>query len=353
MPTNYETFKDGGLKYLLLKIKDKLDALLNNKVNITDTATDSTLGLVKTNSSQSISVDDNGNLQVGGRMGQFPSTTGIYAPNNREPRMVTDYAFLMTDALGMDMNANRAMAIVSGFAITVRSASPGTTVYYAENNYINRIIAKVCENGFVSKDEATSKVEMTIPVVSVLINGSTFIPNSSANDSSNPIVITLSESANPDTTITQLRMFGTMNSYASLHVGNGIRSGSSGRSLMLGGGITKANGNDNCMIGQQLYADGNGNALFGRQHIGRKNRSFLAGTGHDTTNARSEGASALGQWSYIDSKTLFAIGNGTSHTARSNAFEVVDDGSIVLRSPNGTRYKIAVDNSGNLTTTAL
>jgi len=31
---------------------------------------------------------------------------------------------------------------------------------------------------------------------------------------------------------------------------------------------------------------------------------------------------------------------------------MLNDG-IVLKSPNGTRYKITVDNSGNLTTTAI
>lgn len=33
--------------------------------------------------------------------------------------------------------------------------------------------------------------------------------------------------------------------------------------------------------------------------------------------------------------------------------KVTADGGIVLRSPNGTRYKITVDNNGNLTTTAV
>jgi hypothetical protein len=293
-------------------------------------ATETTLGTVKLNPSQNIDVNADGQLTVGGRIGQYPTTTGLFAPNNREPRMVADYSMLVTDALGIDMQANRSMAIVSGFSITVQSAAPGSTVYYAANNYINRIIAKVCENGYVSKDEATSKEETIIPVVSVLINGATFYPDSAANDSSKPIVITLEETANPDTTITQLRMFGTMQSYASLHVGNGIRSGSAGRSLMLGGGIVKYDGNDQCMVGQNMFATGNGNAMFGRQHIARKNRGFFAGTGHDGTNAKSEGVAAFGQWSSITSATAFAYGNGTSHTARSNALELLNDGRLKI-----------------------
>lgn len=297
---------------------------------------------------------NNLNYVVGVSLGGYEGTTGIFAPDNREPRYVNDYSLLITDALGMEMQANRALAIVSGMGLPIRSAAPGTTVYYAENNYNNRILAKTCEGGYISRDEATSKVETIIPVVSVLINGRTFYPDSSPDDPDNPIVITLEETANPDTTITNLRMFGRMNSYASLHIGNGIRSGagSGGRSLMLGGGITKESGNDQNMVGQYLYATGNGNTLLGRYIIARKNRGFFTGTGHDGTNARAEAVSAMGQWSYIDADTLLAIGNGTSATNRSNAFEVVNDG-IILRSPNGTRYKITVDDSGNLTTTAV
>lgn len=123
---------------------------------------------------------------------------------------------------------------------------------------------------------------------------------------------------------------------------------------MLGGGVTKdGSSNDNCLVGNGMYSSGNGNAGFGRFHIFKKNRGFFAGTGHDGTNAPTEGVAAVGVYSYIDAKTLFAVGNGTNHTTRSNAFEVLNDGGIVLRSPNGTRYKIAVDNSGNITTTAI
>ena len=52
MATNYEAFKDGGLKYALMKLKSKLDTLLSNKADKTELpaqATDSTPGLVKIN----------------------------------------------------------------------------------------------------------------------------------------------------------------------------------------------------------------------------------------------------------------------------------------------------------------
>ena len=335
-------------------VKTWVDNKLIGKVNTSDVATDSNYGIVKMNSAKSVYLDANGRLEVGGRMGQFPTTTGLFAPNDRDPRDVKDYSLLITDAMGIEMAANRALSIVSGFAITVNKAAAGATVYYAKNTYLNRILAKVCEGGYVSRDEATSKVETIIPVVSVLINGQTFTPDSSPDDANNLIQITLAETANPSSQITQLRMFGVMKSYASAHIGNGIRTdGSGGRSLILGGGLTKSGGNDHCMIGQQMYSTGNGNAMFGRQHIAVKNRGFFSGTGHDSTNARSESAAAFGDWSILDPTTLFAIGNGTSATARSNAFEVTSDGGIILKSPNGTRYKITVANDGTVTSTAV
>lgn len=310
-------------------VKNWVDNKLTGKVNTTDIANDTDAGIIKTNPSQAVDVDANGALVVGGRMGQFEGTTGLFAPNDREPRDVKDFSLLITDAMGIEMAANRALSIVSGFAITVNKAAAGATVYYAKNTYLNRILAKVCEGGYVSRDEATSKVETIIPVVSVLINGQAFTPDSSPDDANNLIQITLAETANPSTQITQLRMFGIMKSYASAHIGNGIRTdGSGGRSLILGGGLTKSGGNDHCMVGQQMYASGNGNAMFGRQHIGVKNRGFMSGTGHDSTNARSESAAAFGEWSVMDVNTLFAVGNGTSATNRKNAMEVLDDGRV-------------------------
>ena len=100
----------------------------------------------------------------------------------------------------------------------------------------------------------------------------------------------------------------------------------------------------------------NNSVALGHTHLVNKQFCFAAGQGHDFTNG-SNGASAVGIASEISSDTAFAVGNGTfsgtGDIKRSNALEVKKDGSIVLKSPNGTKYKIAVDNSGNLTTTAI
>ena len=318
-------------------------------------ATENVSGTVKLNHAKSITLNADGQLEVGGRLGQFPTTTGIYAAADRDPRAVGDSSFLITDAMGMSLDTSRAFALVSGYGVACRSAAAGSTQYRVANNYSNRLKCKMAEGGFASINEATSKVQRIVPVVSVTIGGNPYTPDSSANPSgtANDIIITTEETLNPDGAMTNIRLFGVMKSYSTVHVGNGISSQGGGRNLFVGGGITKVgSSNDDCAVGSDMYISGNGNGAFGRWHIMAKNRGFAAGTGHDFTNARGEGAAAVGQYSRVDASTLFAVGDGTSHVARSNAFEVVD-GGIVLKSPNGTRWKIAVDDSGNLTTTAL
>lgn len=340
-----------GKEYNLKDAEARTDLL--TKVDDTDVATDSVLGLVKTNSAKNITLNADNQLEVGGRLGQFPTTTGIYAPDDRDPREVDNYSFLVTDAMGMDLDANRSMALVSGYGITCKKANAGATEYHLSNTYQNRIYAKCAEGGYAAVDEATSRVQNIVPVVSVQIGGADYTPNSDANSSSaaDDIVIKTEETLNPTAATTNIRLFGRMSSYSSLHVGNGIASGSSGRSLMLGGAITKASGNDNCMVGMGLFASGNGNAMFGRFHIAKKNRGFFAGTGHDSTDARSEAVSAVGEYSLITSSTLFAVGNGTSQTARSNAFEVTTDGGFVLKDSNNNRWTTTIDTSGDLNVT--
>ena len=339
-----------GLTYFWNKLKN----LLNSKVNNTDYATDSNYGIVKTNSSESISLNSSGQLDVGGRLGAFSGTTGIFHSKDRQPRDVKDFSFLITDAIGMNLAAPRDFALVTGVNISLtKSHAAGSTTYTVTNNYANRIACAVLANGgYLSQSEAYSKENQIVQVTSVKINGQNYTPDSSANSSSYPITITVASTANPTSAVTQLRAFGGITGgYCSEFIGQCV-GGSAGASLVIGQRVYSSS-NVNCIVSADTYNTGNGNAIFGRQHISRKNRSFLAGTGHDTTNARSESVSALGEWSDLSSsETLFAIGDGTSHVDRSNAFEVRDQ-CIVLKSPNNTKWKITVDDNGNLTTTAI
>lgn len=283
---------------------------------------DQILGIA--NPSKSITFNSDNLLEVGGRIGQFPTTTGLFAPDNRDPRMVGNYCLLITDVKGISMTNSRAFALVSGYGITCKSAPAGTTEYHVTNNYANRIMCKILENGFAAKDEASSTVE-TIPVVSVTIDGQPYDPDSTPDDSTKDIVITTERTLNPDSETTTVRAVGLIGAYSSAHIGNGIASENGGRNLLLGGAITKAGAsNDNAIVGNGMYCSGNGNAGFGRYHIIRKNRGFHSGTGHDDTNARGEGVSSFGLYPLLDPSTWLAVGNGTSATNRSNVFEVND-----------------------------
>lgn len=307
-------------------IRDWVLGKLATKVDDDDQATETALGLVKLNPSQNIDVNADGQLTVGGRIGQFEGTTGLYAPNDREPRNVGNYCLLITDVKGAQMTNSRSFAVVSGANITIKTAAAGATEYHVANTYVNRIRCKVLEGGFAAKDEATSGAEQVIPVVSVTIGGEPYTVSSAPDDPTQDIVITTESTLNPDEAITAIRAVGTMGSYSTAHVGNGIASLGGGRCLLLGSTITKdGQGNECGVVASDTYVSANGSAVFGRYHILNKNRAFLAGVGHDTTNARGEGVAAVGSYSLLDANTLFAVGNGMNATTRSNAFEVTDE----------------------------
>lgn len=337
---------DNGLTYFWSKLKpmlaSKQDVLVSgtNIKTINNTgvlgsgdidttppvATESVSGTIKLNSAKSISLNSNGQLEVGGRIGQFPGTTGLYAPDDREPRNVGNYCLMITDVKGAQMTNSRSFAVVSGANISLKTAATaGATEYHVSNTYVNRIRCKVLEGGFAAKDEATSGAEQVIPVVSVTIGGEPYTVSSAPDDPTQDIIITTESTLNPDSEITSIRAVGTMGSYSTAHVGNGIASLGGGRCLLLGSTITKDGAGNECgVVASDTYVYGNGSAVFGRYHILNKNRAFLAGVGHDTTDGRGEGLAAVGSYSLLDASTLFAVGNGINATNRNNAFEITD-----------------------------
>ena len=282
------------------------------------------------NPNESVTFNASGQLDVGGRLGQMSGTTGIFHGKDRAPRNVADYSLLITDALGIQMDANRSFAVVSGVGVSITGAhAAGVTEYKVTNNYSNRILCAGLK--YMSLDEATSKVQQIVAVESVTIDGQPYTPDSSANDTSKPIVIKTAASLNPDSALasgTSIRGFSHLKGYASGYIGSCVGADAGGANFILGQGVFSKSGNMNAILGQYHYNAGNGNTLLGRWHISRKNRWLLAGTGHDNTDGRSEAGTALGQYSLIDADTLLAVGNGTGHEARSNAFEVLADGRV-------------------------
>lgn len=325
---------------------------ITDKANVSDLpgqATDTTLGLVKLNPNQSIDVNSNGQLTVGGRLGQFPNG-GVYYPTDRNFANVGNYTFAITDAQNMYMS-NREFIIAGGLNQTLKTSAPaGSTTYQVSNTYQNRIALSNMVGGVATRQESTAGT-FTVPIVSIkFANGNDVTPYSGGTETSNNIIITTNGSANPDDATTQIRLYGRFSATDIISAGQG-NSSSGGKTLQVGQSCQSMS-TQTIQVGNAIYSNANNSAQFGRQHINKQTDSLLAGYGHDNSNG-SQGASAVGLWSSIDSNTAFAVGNGTNATARSNAFEVTKDNGIVLKAPNGTRYKITVSNTGALTTTAL
>lgn len=328
------------------RFKQKIISLLPSK------ATEEKLGTIKLSLTEGIDITEDGVLIVKGRLGTF-GEAGLFHDVTREPRSVGDYSFLITDAKGMNLVASRDFAIATGVNLSLtKSHAAGSTTYTVSNTYANRIACAVLANGgYLSQNEAYSKENQIVAVTSVTIDGATYTPDSSANDNTKPITITVATTANPTSAITALRVFGGITGgYCSEYIGQCV-GGSVGASLVIGQRVY-SKGNVNAIVAADTYNTGNGNALFGRLHISTKNRWFMSGSGHDNTNGRAEAGAAFGQYSEIGPKTVIAVGVGSSQTDRKNVFEV-DDTGVILVSQNGTKYRLTVANDGSVVSTAV
>ena len=262
-----------------------------------DPATDDTYGAIKLNTSESITLTADGKLDVGGRLGQSNSTTGVYSPKTINPTLVGDGSFLLTEASGITIGT-KSLAVSTGSGITCRSAAAGSTEYRVQNTYVNRLACSVLlvSGGVAALNENDAKTGNFANVVSVQINGAAYVPDSSANSTAtaDDIIITLDKSVNPNAATTSIRVYPVEKSFSNLYVGQAV-GGNGGASVVVGQRVINASGNACCIVGADIYNAGNGNALFGRQHISRKNRWLMAGTGHDNTSGRSESGVAFGQ----------------------------------------------------------
>ena len=316
-------------------------------------ATDSTLGLVKTNSAKSITLNADGQLEVGGRLGQFDNG-GVYYPNDIDPTNVGKSSFLMTDGAKGVFLGSRQFGIMAGANLTCKSASAGATQYRLSNTQTNRFACFAGKNGRLAIDQTDATTNGTALITDIsFANGNPIISYFGPTESANDIIITVDRTVNPSSTTTKLRIYGTSTSNDVIAVGQGVGA-THGKAIVLGQSCC-GGGNQIIALGNSVHVIANNSSGFGHTHLVNKQFCFAAGQGHDFTNA-SNGTTAVGIASELRSDTLFAVGNGTfssnASTTRSNAFEVLNDG-IVLKSPNGTRYKITVDDTGTLTTTAI
>ena len=354
MAIKYETHQDGGLKYTLLKLKAKIEELLASKVDNTQLATDTTAGLSKTNAAKSITLNADGQLEVGGRLGQFPNG-GVFYPDTIEPTNVGASSFMMTDGAKNLSLSGRHFGIMAGAGITCKSASAGATEYRVSNTQTNRFALFAAKGGRAAIDQTDAMNNGTALITSIkFANGNDISAYFGPTESGNDIIVTLERTINPSAATTKMRVYGTSTSSDVIVVGQGC--GASGGKAISLGQSCHAGGNQCISFGNASLSLANNSVAFGHTNLVNKQFCFAAGQGHDFTNA-SNGASAVGIASQMDNNTAFAVGNGVFNSngniTRSNAFEVTKDGGVVLKSPNGTRYKVTVDDSGNLTTAAV
>lgn len=315
-----------GLTRVWSKIKAYFTPLLDAKVNNTDYATDSTYGIVKTDASQNVTLNDDGQLVVGGRLGQT-AEGGLYSPVSMNPTLVDKNALLLSGMSGLSV-ANGALALLRGTNVTVKSAPAGTTEYHVANTYVNRFICMGLQfaGAVCIINEAAEPSGDFSNILSCTINGAAFTPHTGADDPDNDIIITVDKTANPNDTITSLRCYTAATKSSSFYAGQMVGGYSGLANVIVGQGVFTNTGNVVAMIAAQSYNNGNGNGIFGRYHNSVKNRWFMSGTGHDNTNGRSEAGAVVGAYSVIEPDTLFAVGNGTDQLNRSNAFEVKEGG---------------------------
>ena len=343
---------------------DIIDAL-DTKADADAIASDSELGLIRTNSSQSIDVDSNGVLTIGGRLGQFSSQEvpdgGLYYPLTIQPELVQKNCLLISEATGLTVKSARTLGLFAGAGVTLKkTAAAGATTFEISNTFANRFTAAAARGGYATIDEASAGTVM-VKVTSVHTANdpnTQLVPYSGATESGNNIVITTDQPISTTSSLTKLRLYGSMTYDSSLHIGQGVGTGGvsgKGKLLQLGQSQCSLDGNS-ILVGNGIFNSKNRCALFGASHINNVQGAFMGGEGHDSTNGTFVGLGAIGKYSRIQSRTAFAIGNGTANTSRSNLFEIAYDensaaSSIVIKSPNGTAFKISVDDSGNLSTT--
>lgn len=332
-------------------IRDWVLSKLGAKLDADAYATDSSYGIVKTNSAQNVVLDSNGQLTIGGRLGQT-AQGGLFYPLTSIPVQGSANSLLLSEAVGLSIGS-RSMSIAGGNNVTLKATAPaGATIYIISNTQNNRFICACWAGGRLATSQAGA-AEKTVAITSVKFsNGNNVTPYFGAAEANNNIIVTVDESLNPSGTLSTVRGYGKWSSTDTLSVGQGNGS-VAGKTLLVGMALYTNSGGQNqiAMIGNRMYTTKGSCIVVGADNINTAQFGAVFGEGHDTTGAPS-GVAVFGRYSSVDRSTLMAVGNGTNHTTRKNAFEVRADG-VVLLSPNGTRWLLSVDNSGNLTTTAL
>lgn len=196
-------------------------------------------------------------------------------------------------------------------------------------------------------------------------------PTSVTLDDSGRAVLTFASSLNPTADTTGFFIVNKSNKYGNLMVAYGATSTNNASAIV--GNVHYNTGTNSLIVGQKDVNTGGISSLLGVRLKNTKNGSFLAGSDNlNTSNAYSAligqghyntsgpvGTTAVGVYSTITSTTQFVVGNGTSASARSNAFEVTTTGEAkaVSFTENGTslvnKYAAKTHTHGDISSTGI
>lgn len=124
------------------------------------------------------------------------------------------------------------------------------------------------------------------------------------------------------------------------------------------GDTTVASGRQSHSEGQKTTASGFCSHAEGSGTLASNYYSHAEGLG---TIAAGRNQTAMGKYNVSDTSSLLIVGNGSKNSNRSNAYTLsasgngwyagtVEASALILRSPNGTKYKITVSDDGVLAT---
>ena len=231
--------------------------------NRTPEATDAVSGTVKTNSAQSVYLNEDGQLEVGGRMGQFPDG-GIYYPTTIEPTRVSNSTLLMSDGAKNLSVGGRTLAILAGAGLTCKSAAAGATQYRLTNSQGNRFACFAGEGGNLAIDADDAKTNGTATITDIsFANGNPISAYFGVTESNNDIIITVNRTVNPNAATTKLRIYG--------------QTGAGNDQIVIGQG-TGSKGSKAIALGQSSFTGGGQNLALGNSVAVTANNSV--GLGH-------------------------------------------------------------------------
>ena len=127
------------------------------------------------------------------------------------------------------------------------------------------------------------------------------------------------------------------------------------------GDMTTASGRQSHAEGQSTVASGFCSHAEGSATQATGYYSHSEGWG---TIAKGRNQTAMGKYNIADTTSLLIVGNGTKDSNRKNAYKLDSNGNgtysgtveataLILKSPNGTRFKITVGDDGALSAAAL